>query len=764
MLTAMTNVEKPQAASMLEGLVAARVDKSKEGGNPLTEALGQFLPTSEDGQPVVASFSEILKARLTAEGSVMSEQQARSFGKQPNATLMSDQFRFEKTAVAELVANEQAQIGSAAADVPTLLDNRSATSTKAMENLNEVLQSIGERLNKPTALESNSAWNGSSEFSEKLQAYVASQLQSADSEVSAEAGDLPETDLTTNQSLMGFVKSVLAQVTNESSSRPLERSPQNASLLNGEAVASKMSFSDKQAFVAGLNDLVASEFSETPEKMSEWNQLLQANLPNANAQMGLHAAAVEAPRQNLDAGLSNVAHSLRDAKGKSLDAVAIPGAEVPAQVQARIQGETSLETEFTGRFEDAYIEEIQPSELDEHAAENVELSLVAASEIDNQAVKHSLMHAERAQQTIAEKSVVDGAQAAEGISEENLAAMASINSEAAERERSGAQGQVGQSLGQTVGNGSAQAGGNASSQASASAATNGAMNGYNSASQSESGKGSQQGQSGQEPRQAERPELRAEAKGESEAAKGLAAEAKNSDNVVNKTAINAQQLAQQISNLMAQGKSAEMMDKAPMNQMMQAQQKGLEQQANLRAVEASSMLSTTVDADGNIISESGLTDRRANLPPSLQTIPLPVKHPQWGQALGQRVVYMTNSQIQQAQITLNPEKLGPIHIKLHMDRDQQIQVSMSAQHGTTREAIESAIPRLREMLEQAGVQLASVDVGDFSQFAQEQFGDDANNNDGQVSVMEAGVTTEDGVSEAESTVQIQSDQLVDYYA
>lgn len=268
----------------------------------------------------------------------------------------------------------------------------------------------------------------------------------------------------------------------------------------------------------------------------------------------------------------------------------------------------------------------------------------------------------------------------------------------------------------------------------------------------------------QDSRQDSRQESRQELRSDTLSSGGKPAE----ESAVSKTASSNQQLAQQLSSLMSQGKSTEQMgqEKAVMTQMTQSLLKGVEQQATLRATETmnltSSFASNGSELDSLSLIEGASSERRGNLPAGLQSIPLPVKHPQWGQALGQRVSYMANAQIQQAQITLNPEKLGPIQIKLHMDRDQQVQVSLSAQHGTTKEAIEAAIPRLREMLEQSGVQVASVDVGDFSQFS-EQAGEDLEE-ESQLS-QTAQNNAVGSVDESETTkVDVHSDQLVDYYA
>lgn len=186
---------------------------------------------------------------------------------------------------------------------------------------------------------------------------------------------------------------------------------------------------------------------------------------------------------------------------------------------------------------------------------------------------------------------------------------------------------------------------------------------------------------------------------------------------------------------------------------------GMRQQAQAKAADEALQRANGL-SNGSLDAVSA--ERRANLPPSMQSIPLPVRHPQWGQALGQRVNYMINSQVQQAQITLNPEKLGPIQIKLQFDRDQQVQISVLAQHGMTRDAIDASIPRLREMLEQQGINLASVDVETGKSFADQQAQQDED-----VNMTAMGATDGNGgatVEEEQSMTTVASDSLVDYYA
>jgi flagellar hook-length control protein FliK len=184
----------------------------------------------------------------------------------------------------------------------------------------------------------------------------------------------------------------------------------------------------------------------------------------------------------------------------------------------------------------------------------------------------------------------------------------------------------------------------------------------------------------------------------------------------------------------------------------------LEQQAAVRGVDESALKSEGKDLLGG--AEIASTDRRGLLPLGLQSIPQPLKHPQWGQALGQRVVFMANNSMQQAQITLNPEKLGHIQVTLQLDKDQKMNVSLNAKNGITRESMENALPKLREMLEQAGIALGSMDVSD-----QKQFSD--NDSDKPTSVGVASnnaVEEEDAIIESSLSTVKTTDNIVDYYA
>ena len=96
----------------------------------------------------------------------------------------------------------------------------------------------------------------------------------------------------------------------------------------------------------------------------------------------------------------------------------------------------------------------------------------------------------------------------------------------------------------------------------------------------------------------------------------------------------------------------------------------------------------------------------------------PMSNPKWGENFSQRVQWVVNQSMSGAQIRLNPQHMGPVEVRIHMQNDQTT-VSFTAQHGATREAIDAALPRLREMLNEQNVNVVDIDVSQHS-FAEQR--------------------------------------------
>lgn len=83
--------------------------------------------------------------------------------------------------------------------------------------------------------------------------------------------------------------------------------------------------------------------------------------------------------------------------------------------------------------------------------------------------------------------------------------------------------------------------------------------------------------------------------------------------------------------------------------------------------------------------------------------------PAWDQALGQKVVWMVAGEHQSASLTLNPPDLGPLQVVLNVSHSTAT-ATFSAAQPEVRQALEAALPKLREMLGDAGIQLGQASV------------------------------------------------------
>ncbi|MAR90587.1 MAG: hypothetical protein CML06_06865 [Pseudomonadales bacterium] len=136
----------------------------------------------------------------------------------------------------------------------------------------------------------------------------------------------------------------------------------------------------------------------------------------------------------------------------------------------------------------------------------------------------------------------------------------------------------------------------------------------------------------------------------------------------------------------------------------------------------------------------------------------PLQSREWAGEMGQRLMMMVSTKLNSAQIQVNPRDLGPIDVKVSLQQDQA-HVTFTSHAAPTRDALEQAIPRLREMLEQNGVALGDVDVRqqDARESGQQQqrTGRDSG----------GGSSADPAAEETQSpTVTRQAVGLVDYYA
>ena len=108
--------------------------------------------------------------------------------------------------------------------------------------------------------------------------------------------------------------------------------------------------------------------------------------------------------------------------------------------------------------------------------------------------------------------------------------------------------------------------------------------------------------------------------------------------------------------------------------------------------------------------ETGSSAPTRGVPEPSASVQTRVGERAWDQAVGEKLVWMVNQKHQVAQLHLNPPELGPLKISISLDQNQASAQFFSA-HASVREALETAMPRLREMLADSGITLGNASVG-----------------------------------------------------
>lgn len=88
-----------------------------------------------------------------------------------------------------------------------------------------------------------------------------------------------------------------------------------------------------------------------------------------------------------------------------------------------------------------------------------------------------------------------------------------------------------------------------------------------------------------------------------------------------------------------------------------------------------------------------------------------VTQPAWGDEFSQKITWIATQRNQSAELHLNPPQLGPLDVVLKISGDQASAIFTSP-HAAVRDAIEQALPKLREMLADSGITLGNATVSD----------------------------------------------------
>lgn len=96
---------------------------------------------------------------------------------------------------------------------------------------------------------------------------------------------------------------------------------------------------------------------------------------------------------------------------------------------------------------------------------------------------------------------------------------------------------------------------------------------------------------------------------------------------------------------------------------------------------------------------------------TIQTIATPLGNKEWADDFSQKIRWVSTQQNQVAELHLNPPDLGPLSIVLKIS-DNQATALFTSPHSAVRDAVENAVPKLREILADNGIMLGDATVSD----------------------------------------------------
>ncbi len=137
--------------------------------------------------------------------------------------------------------------------------------------------------------------------------------------------------------------------------------------------------------------------------------------------------------------------------------------------------------------------------------------------------------------------------------------------------------------------------------------------------------------------------------------------------------------------------------------------------------------------------------------------PLNLGQNAWETNLGSRLQMLVGQNVQTAEIRLDPPELGTLDIKIKISNDVA-SINITSPHSQVREALETAVPRLREMFAESGLSLGDVNVGQESLAQQQNSSEEEDRSFGRMADSDF---ADEPVTVTRETV---SDNLLDMYA
>lgn len=145
------------------------------------------------------------------------------------------------------------------------------------------------------------------------------------------------------------------------------------------------------------------------------------------------------------------------------------------------------------------------------------------------------------------------------------------------------------------------------------------------------------------------------------------------------------------------------------------------------------------------------------MPAKSLELPVLVDSPEWGNQFSQQITWLGQQKIDRAVIRLNPQELGPLEVNIKFHKDEaSLTIMTHTLH--VRDMIEQAIPRLRDMMSEQGINLSQFNIE--SNANQHQAGQQ------QSQAQQPGMSTLHAIEEGSQDANLSknSQGLIDYFA
>ncbi len=134
-----------------------------------------------------------------------------------------------------------------------------------------------------------------------------------------------------------------------------------------------------------------------------------------------------------------------------------------------------------------------------------------------------------------------------------------------------------------------------------------------------------------------------------------------------------------------------------------------------RSVNSMTSRIVTESNESKVIESQTLSQQQTKHVEKVATEIINVNHKNFAQQMKEKVMVMVSQKLQSVDIQLDPPELGNVHVRVNL-QGEQATVNFMVQQPQAKDALEQHMNKLREMLEESGVDLGDTDVQ--QQFAQ----------------------------------------------